>query len=107
MKCFPVIGLPVETQHGKMLGKVVNIELDSQTAAFIAMHVAPNTTVRNILHTGPELLIKQEQIVEITPTKIFVVDLMINDPVDAGEQVEDLSGGRAIKGHLPSMIDLE
>lgn len=83
-----IIGLPVETRHGVLLGKVVDFEVDAENSVVLKYRVAPASLVKQLVAPEPELLIAPEQVVTITAEKMVVVDLDAGEAVDAGEELE-------------------
>ena len=68
-----VIGLPVETQTGISLGKVVGINLE------ITSHVVNEYVVRHGFLNSQEFLIKPIQIISISQEKMIVEDGIVKE----------------------------
>ncbi|MBI4426104.1 MAG: PRC-barrel domain-containing protein [Candidatus Kerfeldbacteria bacterium] len=64
--------LPVETESGNRLGRVVDIELDVEAHLVNAYLVSPSRLVQPLIQST--LRIHRSQVVAITPTKLVVHD---------------------------------
>lgn len=77
-----LIDLPVWTQSGQHLGKVVDFELDGQTQQVVQYHVRSTDLISGLL--APELLVSREQVVSLTKEKMVVEDTL--SPVKDAEK---------------------
>ncbi|MDD2646596.1 MAG: PRC-barrel domain-containing protein [Patescibacteria group bacterium] len=67
-----IIGLPVYTQSGKLLGKVIDLESAPQSELVIRYIVEPDGLIKNII--GVQLSISPQQIISLTEEKMIVED---------------------------------
>lgn len=67
-------GVPVETKSGLALGKVASFDLDISTGQMVTMHVHAPGLVSGLI--ADELLVAWEMIIELTPQKVVVSDLI-------------------------------
>jgi hypothetical protein len=72
--------LPVETASGTSIGKLVGVELDSETHRVTFYHVRRKG---GLVSSGPELLISPTQVVLLTNEKMVVEDLLATDSESA------------------------
>jgi len=75
--------LPVETQSGQNIGKVLDIIIDIESQA-VRQYIIKPSGIQNIF--DKELLVNQSQIASITKNKIIVMDGTYNQGVD--EKIE-------------------
>jgi len=78
IKLEQVIGLPVETQSGQNLGKVIDINLD------IKNHAVNAYIVKHGFLNSSNLFVKPAQVIEISDKKVVVDDGIVNN-YDGGE----------------------
>lgn len=64
--------LPVETQSGQALGRVVDVEVDPSQQEIRTYHVRSRTVIPGLFEQN--LLIDRGQVVRLTPTKLIVED---------------------------------
>ncbi len=102
-----IIGLPVETQHGTPLGKVVDIEIDSTSSTVSHYLVSTVSFVKQLVSQESELRIAPSQVVSISQTKMVVVDLEAGQTIDAGEELgaPKVPGAGAQGGETPKPVD--
>ncbi len=77
------LGLPVETQSGKHLGKVQDFEIDPTTQVVVRYTVRGDKLLQGLF--GQELVIQASQVISLTETLMTVDDLTIKkaEPVIA------------------------
>lgn len=71
IKCKQLIGLPVFTKSGTHLGKIKELDFDSDSLQVVKIHARHPF--------GKELIIDRTQIIEITLEKAIVDDLLIKN----------------------------
>jgi len=67
-----IIGLPVFTQSGQALGKVTDLEIDSETQKILRYHARCEKIIKEII--AKELIISAEQVISIDREKMIVDD---------------------------------
>ncbi len=77
---FQLIGKPVQTVSGQRLGKITDFATDINSMFIQKLYIS-QSVFKNL--TGGNLGIDRTQIVEITPRKIVVNDLVQNMPANA------------------------
>lgn len=82
MRLRDSIGLPVETQHGRALGKVIDVEIDIETHVVMHYCVDGKPFVKKLLAGEPDLLIAPTQVISITAEKMIVEDGVVGQSVD-------------------------
>ncbi|MFH0804786.1 MAG: PRC-barrel domain-containing protein [Patescibacteria group bacterium] len=75
--------LPVYTQSGQHLGRVVDFELDSTSQSVLQYHVRSSQLIRELLRQ--DLLVSREQVVSLTNEKMVVEDSTV--PADGKQPV--------------------
>lgn len=79
LKKQEIINLPVYTQSGQHLGKVVDFEIASQTHTIEKYVIRNNTIVGSILQK--DLLISPSQVISISKNKMVVEDTLTKEQV--------------------------
>lgn len=69
--------LPVYAKNGQFLGKIWDIEIESESQTISKYIVRPNLAMANLL--APKLIVKPSQVVVIEKTKMIVEDTAIPD----------------------------
>lgn len=69
-----IIGLPVETQDGTHIGKIVGITIDERHHSVQHYHVSAAPLVKKIISDTPNLLIHPAQVIALSSKKMIVVD---------------------------------
>jgi sporulation protein YlmC with PRC-barrel domain len=69
-----IIGLPVETQSGTHLGRVVDIECDIESGVIMKYYVSSSVVVRHLLKDQSTLTIDTAQVISLTNEKMVVSD---------------------------------
>lgn len=77
LKKQDIINLPVYTQSGQHLGRVVDFELESNTQAIINYHVRGRDIIKELLSS--DLIINREQIISITKEQMIIEDSVISE----------------------------
>jgi len=72
LKKKEIINLPVYTQMGHHLGKVIDFELDSELQNIISYEVKSGDIFKEI--SGKGLKVAKEQVISITNVKMIVED---------------------------------
>ncbi|MBI3957068.1 MAG: PRC-barrel domain-containing protein [Candidatus Kerfeldbacteria bacterium] len=72
-----LLGMPVETESGKPLGKVHSFEFDPLSHTIIQYEIRPHSLIKGIL--AENLLIHHNQVIGITKTKMIVDDLVASE----------------------------
>lgn len=90
MRIKDIISLPVETEGGDVVGKVVGIDLNIETHDVGAYHVRTGTFVRQLIGSDADLEILPVQVRSITQKKMIIADLRGKD--GAIEKVLDIQG---------------
>ncbi|MBI4262521.1 PRC-barrel domain-containing protein [Candidatus Uhrbacteria bacterium] len=67
-----LLGLPVETQAGEKLGKVVDIEIDVESHLVQKYHVKSGSVITGLFHNV--LLVDRTEVIVITKEKMTVED---------------------------------
>ncbi len=67
-----LLGLPVETQAGEKLGKVVDIEIDVESHLVRKYHVKSGSVITGIFHNV--LLVDRTEVVSVSKEKMIVED---------------------------------
>lgn len=93
MNARRIIGLSVETRHGKHLGKVIDVDIDPENHVVSKYAVSSAPLVRQFLTDVAELYVDPSQVLSITSKKMVVVDLSEGETVDAYEELSEDSGG--------------
>ena len=75
LKKQDIINLPVYTEMGQHLGRVVDFEFESNTQTIINYHVRSRDIIKELLSS--DLIINREQVVSITKEKMIVEDNVI------------------------------
>lgn len=78
-----IIGLPVETQNGTHLGKIVGVDIDPKMHTVIHYHISSSTFVKKIITDTKDILIHPSQVLSLSPKKMVVIDMHITEPVNA------------------------
>lgn len=73
--------LPVKTQSGMALGKIVGMELDTESHAVLKYVVARLPVVDELLHR--KLLVDPSQVIAITSKEVTVEDAILPDATKA------------------------
>lgn len=77
---FILIGKPVQTLSGEKLGKVNDYALEDSSLIIIKLYVS-KSIVRSF--SGMGLTVDRNQIIEITPSKIIIEDILEKVPASA------------------------
>ena len=72
-----IIGVPVFTRGGDHLGKVLSFDVDVEKGQISTLHVRPSGLVKGLV--SDDLIIGWDAIVEITDTRVIVVDSLARD----------------------------
>lgn len=64
--------LPVETQAGQSVGRVVDVELDAETQSVQTYHIRSRTFIPGLFEQ--KLLIDRRQVISLTEEKLIVED---------------------------------
>jgi sporulation protein YlmC with PRC-barrel domain len=67
-----LLNLPVFTESGRELGRLVDFRIDTESQSIIDYFVQPHRAIANLF--GGKLIIKRGQIVDILMDKIIVID---------------------------------
>lgn len=73
--------LPVKTQRGIMLGRIVGIDFDTEAHAVVKYHVARFSVVDELLRRT--LLVDPSQVISITSKEVTVEDAILPDATKA------------------------
>lgn len=79
-----LLQLPVQTQSGQDLGRVVDAMIHAESHRIIKYEVAPSSLLRGLLPSQP-LTIDARQVIQITEEKMIV-----EDSVQPAEGVKDV-----------------
>ena len=79
-----LINLPVYTQSGQKLGRVVDFELNCELQEVIKYYVRGENIIKELIEK--ELIITAEQVVSIDDKKMIVEDLVIKEKEAVGEK---------------------
>lgn len=79
-----VLQLPVQTQSGQDLGRVVDAVVHAETHRIVKYEVAPSSLLRGLLPSQP-LIIDARQVIQMTEEKMIV-----EDGVQPAEGVKDV-----------------
>ncbi|MBI3115614.1 MAG: PRC-barrel domain-containing protein [Candidatus Kerfeldbacteria bacterium] len=77
--------LPVETQSGEHLGRVVDVELDADRHEVVSYYVKTKSLLPGLFEQL--LIVDRRQVVSITPEKLVVEDAVSRD-AERGSVVE-------------------
>jgi len=80
-----LIGLPVKTKNGQNLGRLIEVEIETDTAEIKKYIVGADGWLKNKL--APELVIDGAQIIEINKHVITVEDSLLKGEQPAGQAV--------------------
>lgn len=70
-----LLDLPVYTESGQRLGRVVDFELDIEKHLIARYHVKSRDLIKGLLNK--ELIIANDQVISVTAEKMIVEDAMI------------------------------
>ena len=76
LKSKQLIGLEVKTKNGQRLGRLVDLEMETETSEVKKYIVGADSWIKNKII--PELVIDSSQIIEITDQSIIVDDSLLN-----------------------------
>jgi sporulation protein YlmC with PRC-barrel domain len=79
-----LINLPVYTQSGQKLGRVVDFELNCELQEVIKYYVRGENIIKELIEK--ELIITAEQVISIDDKKMIVEDLVIKEKEAVGEK---------------------
>lgn len=75
-----LIGLPVETKSGLVLGKIRSFEIDSESQTIMKYFVKSRNLVSKLLNEETkELIIHRDQVISIDAEKMVVDDSAVKD----------------------------
>jgi sporulation protein YlmC with PRC-barrel domain len=86
-----LLNLPVFTESGRELGRLVDFEIDTESQSIIDYFIQPHRAIANLF--GNKLIVKRGQIVDILANKIIVVD---NIAPSLKEQLEAIKKDTAV-----------
>jgi len=79
-----LINLPVFTESGQKLGRVVDFELDSQRQIIVKYYVSGQNIIKELI--GQDLLISSDQVISIDQEKMVVEDSAVEEKKRAKEK---------------------
>jgi len=80
INCKNLIGLPVETKSGLLLGKIRSFEIDSETQNILSYTVKSRNLIGKLLSEKVgELIISRNQVVSVSEEKMVVEDNMVKE----------------------------
>lgn len=74
-RCQRLQGIPVKTKSGKLLGKLGDLSIDTDTGRLDALLVRSRGIIPGLLEG--ELRISWSQVVSLTPEEVVVVDNIV------------------------------
>jgi sporulation protein YlmC with PRC-barrel domain len=78
--CKKLIGLPVETKSGLLLGKIKNFEIDSETQTVRQYIVKSRSLMKKLLSEEvSELVVGRSQVISIEEEKMIVEDSVVGE----------------------------
>lgn len=80
ISCKNLVGLPVETKSGLLLGKIKNFEIDSETQTVSQYIIKSQSLIKKLLSEGgSELIIGRNQVLFIEEEKMIVEDNVVGE----------------------------
>lgn len=97
-----LLKLTARTQSGQVLGRVSEIEYDTEGQQVLRYRVSPARTLQRLVNNSP-LIINRSQVVNISETELVVDDLVTATP--AIEASSTVTMAQATNAQLPSVTD--
>ena len=87
IKSKNLIGLPVYTKSGRLLGEVDDIEIETDGQLVVNYQVGSKNVIKNLL--GNKLIIHRDQIVSISVEKVVVEDNVVETETLLAQKEKD------------------
>ena len=94
-----LINLPVYTESGKFLGKVVSFEVEQDTQQIAKYYIKAGNIAADLLGESKELIVAQKQVISLTEEKMVVEDIVAKDLGE--EKLEESESNQAMPA-MPS-----